>query len=279
MTSKKEGLLEVNILRSGTVGLAYHKRNATLNGLVLDKYMVEEDESGCPVLLNHSLFNKRSSINFSIVCESFCTLAHLSTEDMWKHLQGCEVDYEFWKQFYDSDQALDENWTTKKCEECNEFHTMFNCPKLTYMPLKSMVYMKHCFGKQGSGLRNDKSRVTYSQAKTNYLKNARDLKNREAMTSPLKFWNKIFKPWEKLLEINFKKFYHQYEERGNVDPKERKLKLRKPLPKVFDEDEEVFEVDRPEDFEFYYRNNNPKNLIKSELSSKNPNLIPRFSAL
>jgi hypothetical protein len=70
-------MLKVNILKMGTVGLAYKKKNAKLNGLILDRIMVENDEVDNPVLLNAFLFNKGKRLNYSIICESFCTVGHL----------------------------------------------------------------------------------------------------------------------------------------------------------------------------------------------------------
>ena len=40
LTEKREGLQQVAILKMGTIGMAFKKRNATLNGLVLDKIVV-----------------------------------------------------------------------------------------------------------------------------------------------------------------------------------------------------------------------------------------------
>jgi hypothetical protein len=82
ITHKKEGMQKVNILRMGTVGLAYKKRNAKMNGLVLDKIVVFDDEVDEPVLLNAFLFNRRKKINYSVLCESFCTIAHLEFDTL-----------------------------------------------------------------------------------------------------------------------------------------------------------------------------------------------------
>ena len=138
---------KVHILKKGTVGLAFNKRNSKLNGLVLDKIVVNDDEVDNPVLLNSFLFNKARAINYSIICENFCTIAHMDISTVVDSLKAIEADYEFWRQYYDSDQALDEEWTTKFCEECREYHTMFSCPKLAYMPLRSLIFIKSCFGR------------------------------------------------------------------------------------------------------------------------------------
>ena len=91
------------ILKMGTIGLAYNKRNATLNGMVLDKLVVENDEVESPILLNAFLFNRRKRINYSIVCETFCTVGTLEFDSLMSSLRECETDYEFWLQFQDSD--------------------------------------------------------------------------------------------------------------------------------------------------------------------------------
>ena len=89
LTHKKEGLTQVAILRMGTMGMAYKKRNATLNGMVLDKFVVENDQKDRPILLNAFLFNRRKRVNYSLICETYCTVATLSFEDLTKNLKEC----------------------------------------------------------------------------------------------------------------------------------------------------------------------------------------------
>ena len=71
----------------GTVGLAYNKKNATLNSMILDKISVENDEYDPPVLLNTFLFNRRKSINYSVICETFCTVASLEYDALMSSLR------------------------------------------------------------------------------------------------------------------------------------------------------------------------------------------------
>jgi hypothetical protein len=58
ITHKRMGMEKVYFLRMGTVGLAYKKRGANLNGLVLDRIDVDDIGVKNPVLLNAFLFNR-----------------------------------------------------------------------------------------------------------------------------------------------------------------------------------------------------------------------------
>lgn len=261
----------------GTVGMAYNKRGATLNGLVLDKIAVENDETGNPVLLNAFLFNKSKRYNYSLICESFCTIGKLEFETMISSLRHSEVDYEFWKQFYDSDQALDEEWTTRECEECHEYHTLFNCPRRTYMPLRSMIFLKNNIGIKKTGLSLEYSRKEFEEYKTRHMRTIRERKNRYTNVSPLKFWKNIFQSLEKVLEINFEKNY-QLHERFTTSTKKGD-KLKKGIMKMLDDKFPFNEGDTPCDFEYYFKIGNPCNLIKIDLRSFKPSLIPKMTSV
>lgn len=89
ITHKQEGMHRVTILREGTVGLNYQRKNATLNGLVLERLIVEDAVSASPVLLNVFLFNKAKRIRYGIVCETFCTVAQLEFDDLHRCLSSC----------------------------------------------------------------------------------------------------------------------------------------------------------------------------------------------
>lgn len=52
------GIRQIYCLRMGTVGLAYKKRGSSLNGLVLDRVVVDDIAIRNPVLLNAFFFNR-----------------------------------------------------------------------------------------------------------------------------------------------------------------------------------------------------------------------------
>ena len=277
LTHKREGLQTVCILRMGTVGMAFRKRGATFNGMVLDRLAVESDTHGDPILLNVFLFNRRQRINYSLVCETFCTVATLDFEQLWTSLRENELDYEQWRKYYDSDEALDDDWTTKQCGECREFHSMFNCPRLTYMPLRSIIFLKCSNGRSQPGLQLHHNQHDFARARTGYLRSVRSQKNKEAARSPLKFWRRVFAPLEKLLEIDSEKNYYYFNERSLFSQK--KGKIKKGILRAVDDHFGFNESDAPTDFEHYYTSHNPGLLVKINLRKQKRSGSPSIPSI
>ena len=79
---------------------------------------------------------------------------------------------------------------------------MFNCPKLTYMPLRSLIYMKYSMGKYKLRTEEIASQEEFLIWYKEFMKYQRKRKSREASQSPLKYWKSVFTPYEKMREIN-----------------------------------------------------------------------------
>ena len=134
------------------------------------------------------------------------------------------------------------------------------------MPLRSMIYLKYSSGKSKPGLSEFEYQQNFEQAKTAYLRDARKSKNKAAIKSPLKFWQNVFVPLEKILEIDTEKNYYYFNERSMLCNK--KGKIKKEILRVIEDDYETHECDNPSDFEYYFKMSNPKNLVKINLGKK-----------
>ena len=129
------------MLKMGTVGMAYYKEGAAINGIVLDSVVINDIEH--PVLLNSFLLNRSRSLNFWLICQDFCNVAFIDFNIFAQCLRETDAaDYEFFRFYYDSETALNEEWAYKKCQECQENHSIFTCPKLLYMPYRSFIYFR-----------------------------------------------------------------------------------------------------------------------------------------
>lgn len=195
---------KVYMLRMGTVGLGFAKKGASLNGLVLDKIVIENMEEENPVLLNVFLLNRSRHLNYEIICESFCNVAFLEFSTFEECIREDGADYEFIKQTYDSDIALEEEWAVKKCQECHEKHSLFNCPKLTFMPFRSLVYLRDSNQKYVPQVL-PASLSSLEDYRRQYLLFVCNKRHRQAMVSPLKFWTKIFVPLGRVLTVKVDK--------------------------------------------------------------------------
>ena len=140
---------------------------------------------------------------------------------------------------------------------------MFNCPRLTYMPLRSILFLKHCGGRTQQGLQLQHNQADFERARTGYLRAARARKNREASRSPLRGWRGVFAPLEKLLEIDSEKSYYHFNERSLVSQKRGKIKQG--LLRAVDDHCGFNESDVPADFDHYSPSANPGRLVRIDL--------------
>jgi hypothetical protein len=81
------------------------------------------------------------------VCDSFCNVAHIEFAELIRSIREYEIDFEFFRQYYDSEQGLQEEWAFNKCNECNERHSIFSCPKISFLPLRSTIFLRNAFKK------------------------------------------------------------------------------------------------------------------------------------
>ena len=109
-----------------------------------------------------------------------------------------------------------------------------------------MIYLKYSSGKSKPGLEEFEHQQHFEQIMTSYLRDARKRKNKEAVKSPLKFWQKVFVPLEKILEIDTEKNYYYFNERSVFGNK--KGKIKKEILRVLEDDYETHECDNPSDF-------------------------------
>lgn len=89
------------------------------------------------------LFHKE--MNYDIKCEDYCVIYKLSSEDLRNIIEGNPYNYQYYCMMKDKDKNDPSEFETLNCDICKSLsrHTVFNCPKIHYIPLKQLVIIRY----------------------------------------------------------------------------------------------------------------------------------------
>ena len=266
VSHKVKGLMNITILVQGQVALTFKKPYSPLNGVPVEHVTVE-DESYRPELLNKKLLEYGEEINYDIVCTEYCRLTLIDFDKFHQVLKESDKDFQFYFQLKDSNNFREMQKSRDLCQHCDSKHSLFVCPKLHFMPLRSLSFLRH----QQTGLSARTANYDFS-----FVRN----KAKIAQTNVRRLWKYLFKPIEGIFQIESEKAINR---RTSIVDSENDAEIRRwknietSLLRNLKPDD--FGLDRAYDYDFYFIKENPRKFFKKSLKviRKKSELLSRHS--
>ena len=141
-----ENKQRIMILESGEVGLAYKKRGSTLNGKMFDVVKVEKTEK--PTLMTNTFLNISNELNYYFGAKIRSVVWSIHLDDFLESLGESQIDFQYYFNLYHKHVINEDEWSSVECPRCTSkymksCHFVYDCPKITYKPLKGVIIMKY----------------------------------------------------------------------------------------------------------------------------------------
>ena len=125
--------IDILVFNEGGFGYSYNNGNSLNNGRVMQHFKVESKDYQVASL--DFLFENK--LSFDIKSTDYCIFYKISTDDFIKILKNCSYDLEYYFMVKDKDKFILNEFELCECQVCRkEFHSVFKCPRLHFMPLK-----------------------------------------------------------------------------------------------------------------------------------------------
>lgn len=128
------------ILERGELAYLSSKDSFNLANKVIN--FVVRKEGDKPLLLNLDFLTLRKSA-YTIKSKDYSVIHKLSFDSFIESMNCVPKDYEYYCFLRDQSKHKIDEYETIKCESCNSKHTLIDCPRHHFMPLKETVILKH----------------------------------------------------------------------------------------------------------------------------------------
>lgn len=177
---------EIYILEKGKVGLTYRRKGSSINGEIMQQVKVKEADDNLLITNWFLYFSKPQK--YGLKSLEYSLSWSIKTERLMEVLMQSKIDCQHYFSVLHK-HIIDENeWEILKCSYCKKkYHTVFDCSRLTYMPLRSLS-----IDKDKANLGRDQPRQDYTRKRSSIPR-----------VSALKFRKNFYKVVEKFtIEAN-----------------------------------------------------------------------------
>lgn len=78
-------------------------------------------------------------INYDIKCKDCAIVYSLPRKDLEAIMSTNSSSYEYYCMMKDKDRFNPSEWETHKCDLCSVHHTVFDCPRLHFIPINNII--------------------------------------------------------------------------------------------------------------------------------------------
>lgn len=125
------------------MGLGFYRRGAQINGEIMESVRVSEQDA--TLLLNpRSFLTLQPEKKYDLICRTHCMAWSIGGEDFAETLALSNIDQQYYFSLLHKHTYDDNEWEFIVCPRCSRdttkrYHSVFACPKVTYLPLRSLV--------------------------------------------------------------------------------------------------------------------------------------------
>lgn len=132
---------DILIANNGRIALTMNRVGSSTHGKEIQAFDIGGDEY--KMLSMYFFANKK--VNYDVVCKKYTIIYSLKQEALQELLLTNPYCYELYCMNRDKDKCNENDLEIMSCELCREtkaHHTLFECPKLHFMPIRNMLILK-----------------------------------------------------------------------------------------------------------------------------------------
>lgn len=154
------------ILEEGSIGLGFKKRGSMLNGQIFDQVSVKKGDK--TILLTTTFLSLFREKNHELIAQDQSIVWGISFNDFIDTLRNSIIDYQYYFSVLHKHTNDDDEWCSVSCPRCStevihSFHSVYDCPRIVYMPLRQIAFLKQISVGNNSVIRRGKRQKKRNQ--------------------------------------------------------------------------------------------------------------------